>query len=424
MTLLLTPSRAAELAGPDWLRARRAAAAEAAAASPRPSSDAELWRYSRIDELDLDRFAPVVAGGSATPAALAGTPAGSHPDAAAVVVVHDGEVVRVDCSDALVSQGVFVGRLLDHPDAPALLGAAMAEPTDLFAMLNDAFALDPIAVVVPRGVEVAGPVVVVHTHGTADVAVFPRLVVRAADGARVAVVEYRASDDASRLVAPVVELCVGRDAHVGYLDVQQLGRRSWQIASQVSTVASSGSLVSSTAAFGGDYARARVDCRLVGRGATGTLSSLYFGDGEQMLDFRTFQDHRERDTTSRLLFKGAVDDASKSVYTGLIRVRPGARGTNAFQTNRNIKLSDDAWAESVPNLEIENNDVHCSHASTVGPIDEEQRFYLESRGVPTPVADRLIVAGFFGEVIDQVPVPGAAPYLRRAVAEKLEGSAS
>ena len=119
-----------------------------------------------------------------------------------------------------------------------------------------------------------------------------------------------------------------------------------------------------------------------GRGATGDLLAVYFGEGDQTLDFRTFQDHDAPDTTSNLLFKGAVGGHSRSVYTGLIQVEKEARGTNAFQTNRNLKLSDHAWAESVPNLEIENNDVHCSHASTVGPVDEEQRFYLESRGVP------------------------------------------
>ena len=157
------------------------------------------------------------------------------------------------------------------------------------------------------------------------------------------------------------------------------------------------------AGFGGDYARLRTDCRLTGRGATGTLLAAYFGDGDQTLDYRTFQDHAAPDTTSNLLFKGTVGDRSRSVYTGLIRVAKEARGTNAFQTNRNIKLSEDAWAESVPNLQIENNDVHCSHASAVGPIDEEQRFYLESRGVPTRVAERLIVAGFFAEVFDALP---------------------
>ena len=156
-----------------------------------------------------------------------------------------------------------------------------------------------------------------------------------------------------------------------------------------------------------------------GAGASGDLLSAYFGSGEQILDFRTYQDHAAPDTTSNLLYKGAVGDSARSVYTGLIRVRPNARGTNAFQTNRNLKLSDDAWAESVPNLEIENNDVRCSHASAVGPVDPEQVFYLESRGVPTPVAERLIVSGFFDEVIDKLPVRFAGEAARQALDLKL-----
>jgi Fe-S cluster assembly protein SufD len=122
-----------------------------------------------------------------------------------------------------------------------------------------------------------------------------------------------------------------------------------------------------------------------------------------------------------LLFKGAVEDHARSVYTGLIRVAKEAVGTNAFQTNRNLVLSEGASAESVPNLEIETNQVQCSHASAVGPIDEEQRFYLESRGVPTEVADRLIVLGFFGEVLERLPVPALSGRLRDAVADKLAG---
>jgi Fe-S cluster assembly protein SufD len=114
-----------------------------------------------------------------------------------------------------------------------------------------------------------------------------------------------------------------------------------------------------------------------------------------------------------------VSDRSRSIYTGLIKVGKGASGTNAFQTNRNLKLSEDAWAESIPNLVIENNDVHCSHASAVGPIDEEQRFYLESRGVPTVVAERLIVAGFFAEVLDALPVADLREQLDSRVADKL-----
>jgi Fe-S cluster assembly protein SufD len=201
--------------------------------------------------------------------------------------------------------------------------------------------------------------------------------------------------------------------------VQQLDRAAWSIGTVEIDAEAQASVTAGLAGFGGDYARVRTDCRLVGRGATGDLLAAYFGDGDQTLDYRTFQDHVAPDTTSNLLFKGTVSDRSRSVYTGLIRVAKGARGTNAFQTNRNIKLSEEAWAESVPNLQIENNDVHCSHASAVGPIDEEQRFYLESRGVPTRVAERLIVAGFFAEVFDKLPANDLRPALDAAVAAKL-----
>jgi len=221
------------------------------------------------------------------------------------------------------------------------------------------------------------------------------------------------------LLLPATTISLAGAARVGYLGVQQLDRAAWSIGTLDVEAAAQASVTAGLAGFGGDYTRVRTDCRLVGRGATGDLLAAYFGDGDQTLDYRTFQDHIAPDTTSNLLFKGTVSDRSRSVYTGLIRVGKGARGTNAFQTNRNIKLSEEAWAESVPNLQIENNDVHCSHASAVGPIDEEQRFYLESRGVPTRVAERLIVAGFFAEVFDQLPAHDLRPVLDAAVAAKL-----
>ena len=232
--------------------------------------------------------------------------------------------------------------------------------------------------------------------------------------------EHHGGEDVRALVVPVTELDVGPAARLRYLNVQERGPRTWQIASQASRVERDATLVAAQAALGGEYARTRADCRLVGRGATGDLLAIYFGERDQTLDFRTFQDHVAPDTTSNLLFKGAVGGHSRSVYTGLIRVRPDARGTNAFQTNRNIKLSEHAWAESVPNLEIENNDVRCSHASTVGPIDEDQRFYLESRGVPPQVAEQLVVAGFFDEVLSQLPVPSVVGPLRARIVERLE----
>jgi Fe-S cluster assembly protein SufD len=172
-------------------------------------------------------------------------------------------------------------------------------------------------------------------------------------------------------------------------------------------------------ALGGSYARVRTDSRITGKGGTAELTAVYFADGDRMHDFRTLQDHAAPSSTSDLLFKGAVQDRGRSVYSGLIRVRKEARGTNAFQTNRNLVLSEGAGAESVPNLEIETDDVRCSHASAVGPIDDEHRYYLESRGVPPEVAERLIVLGFFSEVLDRLPTPELVDGLRATVAGRL-----
>jgi Fe-S cluster assembly protein SufD len=142
-----------------------------------------------------------------------------------------------------------------------------------------------------------------------------------------------------------------------------------------------------------------------------------------MHDIRTLQEHAAARTTSELLFKGAVADTAHSVYSGLIRIHHGARGSNAFQTNRNLVLSEGAHADSVPNLDIEENDVRCSHASTVGPIDAEQRYYLESRGVPGEVAERLIVAGFFGDLLARIPTSGVRDHVGAAIAARIGGRA-
>jgi len=198
-----------------------------------------------------------------------------------------------------------------------------------------------------------------------------------------------------------------------------LGRRVWQLGHQRAIGERDSTTQLATVALGGDYARVRTDARLVGQGGSTRQIALYYADGEQMHDFRTLQDHVAPRTNSDLLFKGAVQDHAKSVYTGLIRIGHEAKGSVAFQTNRNLTLSAGAWAESVPNLEIETNDVKCSHASTVGPIDEDQRFYLESRGIPPEVAERLVVLGFFDEVLAQLPVGAMAGELRAGVEAKL-----
>lgn len=419
-----TPDLSAALDGPGWLQQRRAAAAAAFAGAALPTTDEEIWRYSRIDELDLAGFVPAgpstADAGSGAPGLPAATQAlvDAVPDRAATVVVRNGRVASTEVSDGLAAKGVHVG-VAGEPHA-ALLGAAVGDVQDAFASLHGAFVGDPVVVDVPAGVVLPGPVVVVHVTDGDGVATFPHLIVRAGADSEVAVLEVQASGDGRALVVPVTEILAGRAARVGHATVQQLGMATWQIGHQVSQVDAAATLRSTSIAFGGDYARLRTDCRMVGRGATGELDAVFFGEGGQTLDFRTFQDHIAPDCTSNLLFKGAVGGRSRSVYTGMIRVGKDARGTNAFQTNRNVKLSDGAWAESVPNLVIENNDVSCSHASTVGPVDEEQRFYLESRGVPSEDAERLIVSGFFDEVLTRLPVGGLAPLLRGTVAGKFE----
>ncbi|HEX6569772.1 MAG TPA: Fe-S cluster assembly protein SufD [Acidimicrobiales bacterium] len=327
-------------------------------------------------------------------------------------------MTSLDVSDGPAAAGLRVGAVGD--DQADLVGAAVEAAPDAFVSLHDAFVVEPVVVDVPAGVALPGPVVVVHVTAGDGVAAFPRLVVRAGADSEVSVLEVQASGGERALVVPVTEILVGRAARVGHVTVQQLGLATWQLGIQVSHVDAEATLRSTSIGFGGDYARLRTDCRMVGRGSTGELDAVYFGEGDQTLDFRTFQDHVAPDCTSNLLFKGAVGGRSRSVYTGMIRVGKQARGTNAFQTNRNVKLSDGAWAESVPNLVIENNDVRCSHASAVGPVDEEQRFYLESRGVPTDEAERLIVSGFFDEVLTRLPVAGLAPLLRATVAAKFE----
>ncbi|MEE9413680.1 MAG: Fe-S cluster assembly protein SufD [Acidimicrobiales bacterium] len=401
------------ISGPEWLTARRAEAFERFAAASLPSVEEEVWRYSPIYELDLDRFAPTeeTSGPSFSVFENVATRSGA-------VEVRNGYVTWVELDDELASKGLFVGPLADHPDGADLLGSVVGEHADAFGELHDAFLGDAVVVDVPAGMVVDKPIVVGTRTSGDGIATFPRLIVRTGADSEVSVLDYHASRGGTSLVIPIVELDAGPASRLKYLNVEALGNTTWQLGHQVSRVGQEATLTAGTAALGGHYARMRSDCRLTGRGSSGNLLALYYGDGDQTLDFRTFQDHIAPDTTSNLLFKGALADESKSIYTGLIRVRPDARGTNAYQTNRNIKLSDKAWAESVPNLEIENSDVRCSHASTVSPIDADQLFYLESRGVPSLVAERLIIAGFFSEVLEALPVSEATGVIAKMISAK------
>ena len=412
----------AAIPGPAWLRNSRLSAWEQFSAAGLPSASEEVWRYSRVDDLELDRYRPP-AHGSTPVLELGSLPprlvelvaaAGEH---ATVLVVHNGAAGRVS--------GPQEGLTVQSPgDGPFGAGGELrpqlqGPPPDVFSALNAAVCEAPWRVSVPSGARVAGPLVVVHWLEGEGLAAFPRLEVELGKQASLDLVEILASGDEAMLAVPVTRLALGDGAHLRYGQLQLLGAGAWQLANQASRLSRDASLRSMSVALGGDYARVRTGSVLDGPGGESELLAAYFGAGHQMHDLRTIQHHSAPRSRSALLFKGAVAGTAHSVYSGLIRVEKGAKGTNAFQTNRNLVLSDGAQADSVPNLEIEDNDVKCSHASAVGPIDESQLFYLESRGIPTATAKRLITFGFMDEVLEKFPVAPMVPWLRRELAGRL-----
>jgi Fe-S cluster assembly protein SufD len=427
MTTAFTPDAARALGGPDWLVARRLRAAERLDGLAWPTPAEEIWRYSRIDEFDLDRYRPVSLdeiGPAGDERAPGGGPWAAEVGAVSgMVVVHDGRVVHRELDAKLEAAGVRVCGLAtcgDDDEIRAFLGSATSESEDAFTVLHDAFLPGGAVVVVPRNVVVPHPIVVLHWCDGDDEARFPHTLVVAGENSEVTVLERAGSPASSHLVVGAVELLVGDAARVGYLSVQEHGPRTWSIATQRAHVGADASLRSAAIALGGDYARLRSESVLAGTGAESDLLAVYFGDGRQMLDFRTLQEHTGASTRSNLLFKGAVEDEARSVYSGLIRIGEDARKAEAYQTNRNLVLTEGAGAESIPNLEILNNDVKCSHASAVGSIDADQLYYLESRGVPPEEAERLIVLGFFDDVLDRLPLHALTGSLRRAIVEKIE----
>jgi Fe-S cluster assembly protein SufD len=431
VTTTFTPDASRALAGPDWLVARRLAAAERLADVQWPTAAEEIWRYSRINELDLDQyrpFAPEALGPPGVEHAPGGGPfAAEVGEHAGLVVVRNGRVVHHELDPALEAKGVVVCGIATCTEAEVrdALGTCSDASPDAFTVLHDAFLAGGACIRVPDGVVVDRPVVVLHWADGEGLASFPHTLLVAGENAEVTLVERSGSPDfpaggPGHLVDSVVELLVGDNAHVRYVTVQEHGPRTWQIALQRTHVGRDASLRSSAVALGGHYARLRSESLLAGPGAESELIAVYFGDHEQMLDFRTLQDHDAPHTHSDLLFKGAVEDAARSVYSGLVHLRPAAAKAEAYQTNRNLVLTEGAGAESIPNLEIEANDVKCSHASTVGPIDDDQLYYLATRGIPPEEAERLIVLGFFDDVFARLPVPALVEPLRRSVIEKIE----
>ncbi len=395
-----------------------------------PSESEEVWRYTPIDELKLENFSPVLTSPGPLPQEgeifrrlVASSIGGSLSGEA---VVHNGYPVSLH--NAHAESGLIMG---GSDGAAAGLGAEMVGAVqvggDALVLLNDAFAPDAVLIDVPAGVVVADPILIVHWCGgapdaAAGSAIFPRTAIRLGDGASVAVVEvYAGPMNPERvLVVPVTELSAGDGATLSYVSLQILNDAAWSIARLAARGGKDSVMRTFTVGLGGDYDRVRADVSGEGRGARSEILSTYVGNGTQVHDIRTLQDHVAPRTNSELLCQGAVAGTSHSVYSGLIRVHRGAVRSDARQTNHNLVLDEGAHADSVPNLDILENDVKCSHASTVGPIDEDQRYYIESRGVAPDVAEGLIVQGFFDHIIDRGPIPAVTPLLKREVHARLD----
>jgi Fe-S cluster assembly protein SufD len=370
------------------LSARSAAARLSLPTVALPTEAEEVWRYSRVGEISFADFA-----------------ASAGPD--------DRSEVRFVAQKGLV---VSRGEAVDS----AVVGSLLPDSTDAFVLASIAYLGDVTSIEVASGVSVVEPIHLDRRVVSSGIVIGTRLVISVGAQAECTVIERLSSGDVASLVLPMTEIRLAQGARLRYITVQELGASARQIAMTVCETAADATLSTMAVALGGSYARLRNDARIIGRGAHNELLAVYFGEGHQMHDFRTTQDHIAPKSTSELVFKGAVKDSSRSVYSGLIRIGEDARGTVANQTNRNLLLSPDAGAESVPNLEIENNDVKCSHASAVGPIDEDHRYYLESRGVPSDVAERLIVLGFFAELLERIPDVALRAELSASVTAKFD----
>ena len=415
-----SPERSAELDGPAWLRARRADAAARFAASELPTADVEIWKYTPIKDLDLASYELSRAAVSETDTRALENPFVASVGArAASVVIVDGRLASVEVADDLAAAGLTVGvaedevGLLDVPDPDALTA------------LHDAFVGDVVVVRVPSGLAVPAdrPVVVVQVSTAGGTASFPHVVVVAGEQSEATILDvWTTSGEGRAFVSPVVEVQAAQAANVRYVGVQDLGPDAWSTGHLLLRPDRDASTNAWVAALGGRFARLYFAALLDGQAGSADVSGVYFGEGEQVHDFRSLQDHRASRSVSNLLLKGAVVDQAHAVYTGMIRVHEGAKATESFLANRNLVLSDGAYVDSVPNLEIVNeNDIKsCGHAAATGPVDPEHVFYLESRGVPTEVAERLIVFGFFDDVVSAIPVPGVREPLRAAISRKLE----
>ena len=422
---------AARAGEPAFLAERRTRAWAFTQATPFPSRIEELWRRTDISGLDWETLRvlsdphPMARTASDLPAEL-GAEIGPASERSALVVTLDRDVVLLERDSTLARTGVVVAPFAeaarDHADLVSrLIGASIRFDESRFTGLNAALRSPGVLVHVPAGVHVEKPIRVLIARETPDLAIFPHTVVALEKGAKATVIEEYVSTGelGTPVVVPMTEITVGDEADLHLATLNHWGGNVRHFGVERARIGREGRFHWTFAGLGGKLVKSDMEIHLEGEGAEGKFSGCYFGSESQHFDFHTFQNHVVGHTTSDLLFKGALRGRARTIYQGLIRVHKNAQRSDAYQANRNLILSDKARADSIPSLEIEANDVRCTHGATVGQVDEEQLFYLMARGLARPDAERLIIAGFFEPVLERIP----SETLRALVTEAIDAKA-
>jgi Fe-S cluster assembly protein SufD len=399
---------------------------------PVPSPETEEWRYTDLREFDVSAFTPHAWEEPAAnldqvrPEALEA--AGEVGERGGFSIQHNSTVVATHLDPAEVARGVVFTSLdqaaRSHPHLlKGRLHAAVPTSRTKFTALHGAFRTGGTFVYVPAGVRVDLPLQTLTYVDRDGLAVFPHTLLVLEEGAELTFIDRYVSPDLERVFADaVVEIHAGAGSRVRYVALQDWGRGVTHLSVQRAVLQRDADLRSLGVAFGASLARAEVESVLEGDGGSSEMLGVYFATGDQHFDHRSIQDHFGSETSSDLLYKGVLRDRSRTIYSGTVIIQKGAHKCDAYQTNRNILLSDEAKADSIPNLEILSNDpVRCGHAASVGPVDEDTLFYIQSRGIPYKEAERLVVFGFLQEVLDRVAVPEVREGLEKAIAIELEG---
>jgi Fe-S cluster assembly protein SufD len=375
-------------------------------ALPLPTTTDEPWRFTDLKGFDPDAFVSNGHVGGQAPAVAAASML--DLDVAALATAGEDGIEIERAPDGLTFEP-----LRDHE----LLGT-LVSADEKFAAHNAALWEHGLLVHVPKGVVLEKPLYVRISNSHEGGAVFWRLLVVAEPESRFSVVEEfgSASPGLAGYSNAVSEIFVGQGAKVEYVSLQNLSAQTWHFASHRARVDRDAELDWVAGGFGSKKGKTRIQNDLAGPGATSRVTGAYFADGEQHLDYDTFQEHIAPNTTSDFAFKGALRDHATAVWRGMIKVEKDAQKTNAYQENRNLILSEQAHADSIPGLEIEANDVRCTHGATISPVNRDELFYAMARGISRGEAERLIVRGFFTDVLNRIEMEP----VREAVTEALE----